>query len=280
MRPIAEMLKDNWLVSILLVCAAVAATTWKVSDEVFVKPRDFRIDVLQKQHETDEKQISQLQTKIDRKEKEIADSTKAALMPPSDNVKNHMQEPKPGELVVDFPWVDTASVPDLTVAAAPYLHGVGISVTELQPQQSEVVLKNNRNIYGGLAIIPTTSQNILTQISTDINGPASFTLVFASPCDNVSFTRPALYAATKSGVTHPAWSAHALDAQGRELSSQSEVLTRSFSDVPLRTYTLNAPGFEGIAAVRFDSDWRLDGKPFAGFRAILIERLTLIRRVK
>jgi hypothetical protein len=183
------------------------------------------------------------------------------------------------EVVVDFPSVDTASATDFTVAAAPYLHGVGISVTDLKPQQSEVVLKNNRGLYGGAAIIPTTSQNFLTQNTRDNDGIASFTLVFDKSCDSVSFTRPALYAATESGVTHPAWSAHALDAEGREVSSQSEALTISFSNVPSRTYTLNAPGFDGIAAIRFDSDWRLNGKPFAGFRAILIERLILIRHL-
>ena len=189
-----------------------------------------------------------------------------------------IEKPKANELVVEFPWVDTASAPGHVVAAAPYLHGVGISVTALKPQQSEVVLLNNRIIYEGEAVVPTTSQNILTQISSDNIGPASFTLAFSDPCDSVSFTRPALFAATTSGVTHPAWTAHALDAQGGELSSQSEALIRSSSEVPARTYTLNAPGFDGIAAVRFDSDWSLDGKPFAGFRAILIERLTLERR--
>jgi hypothetical protein len=35
--------------------------------------------------------------------------------------------------------------------------------------------------------------------------------------------------------------------------------------------------FDLIAALRFDSDPRLDGKPFAAFSAILIERLTLVR---
>ena len=107
------------------------------------------------------------------------------------------------------------------------------------------------------------------------NVPASFTLKFAEPSRSVSFTRPALYPATNSGITHPAWSAHALDADGVELSSQSEGLTRSFSDVPAARYVLRSPGFAPIAALRFDSDPRLNGIPFAGFSAILIERLTL-----
>jgi hypothetical protein len=40
---------------------------------------------------------------------------------------------------------------------------------------------------------------------------------------------------------------------------------------------LRAPAFELISALRFESDPRLNGQPFAGFSAILIERLTLVR---
>ena len=102
----------------------------------------------------------------------------------------------------------------------------------------------------------------------------------AQPARSASFTRPALYPATNSGITHPAWSVHALDADGNELSSQSEALTRSFVDVPAVQYVLRSPGFAPIAALRFESDPRLNGKPFAAFSAIMIERLTLVREPK
>jgi len=188
------------------------------------------------------------------------------------------------EVVVEFPEVDTSTTPGHTVAALPYLHRLGISVTDMQPATSEIVLINNRGLYQGAAVVPTTSQNLITQVNTG-NVPASFTLKFAQPARNVSFTRPALYPATESGVTHPAWSVHALDAQGQELSSQSEGLTRCWppagcKEVPAVVYVLRAPAFELIAALRFESDPRLDGKPFAAFSAIMIERLTLVREPK
>lgn len=211
-------------------------------------------------------------------EKQITDSTQAIMRAgPSGAVITRGLHAN--EVVVGFPWVDTASAPGKTVAAAPYLHGVGISIAGRNPPASEVVLLNNRVLYQGQAVKPTTSQNILTQVSTD-NGPASFTLTFSEPVATVRFVRPALYPATESGITHPAWSAHALDTTGRELSSQSEDLTRSFSDVPARTYTLTAPGSDGISAIRFESDPRLKGKPFAAFSAVLIEQLTMTRRDK
>ena len=183
------------------------------------------------------------------------------------------------EVVVEFPEVDTSTTPGHTVAAAPYLHRLGISVTDIEPSTAEIVLVNNRGLYQGAAVLPTSSQNLLTQVNTG-NVPASFTLKFARPARSISFTRPALYPATESGITHPGWSAHALDAEGRELSSQSEGLTRCWppagcKDVPAVVYALRAPAFELISALRFDSDPRLNGQPFAGFSAILIERLTL-----
>ena len=175
---------------------------------------------------------------------------------------------------MDFASVDTATAPGRYVAADPYLLDYGISVSDRVPQKSKVVIMNNLALYEGSSVHPTTSQNFLTQIDTD-NAPASFKLLLKQPCKSVSFTRPTLLAPTENGITHPAWSAHALDGEGRELSSQSEDLTRSFSNVPERIYTLTAPGFNRIAAIRFDSDPRLNGRPFSAFSAILIERVTM-----
>lgn len=142
------------------------------------------------------------------------------------------------------------------------------------------MLINNRVVYAGESVRPTTSQNLLTQFSTE-NLPASFTLVFSEPLDGVTFTRPALYAVSEHGITHPAWRAYALDAAGQELSSQSEGILSSYEDVPARTYSLRAPGLVGIVALRFESDPRdTDGVPFAAFSALLIERLTLIPRAE
>jgi hypothetical protein len=188
-----------------------------------------------------------------------------------------------GATVISFAEVDTGSAAPFIVSAAPYLKKAGISVVELQPAGSEVILINNRGLYEGKGVFPTASQNFLTQVNTK-NEPASFTLRLSTPAKSVTFMRPQLYPYTESGITHPAWSAHALDAANNELSSQSESLTRqmpsrdgkSEDDVPAQTYALRAPGFSPIVAVRFDSDPRLNGKPFAAFSTILIEQLTFV----
>ena len=46
------------------------------------------------------------------------------------------------------------------------------------------------------------------------------------------------------------------------------------TDVPQATVTIVAPSGKLIAAVRIDSDSRLNGKNFAGFNSVLIERFT------
>jgi hypothetical protein len=196
------------------------------------------------------------------------------LKSPSGVLAGSAQSP-PGDTTVDFSAYPVGKDP---VAARPYLNKYGISVDNMVPQESEIVLINNRGLYEGGGVLPSTSQIFLTQTGTG-NVPASYTLTFAKPVAHMSFTRPALYAATSSGVTHPAWKATALGSNGEELASQSETLLRKMKDpgddtVPARTVSLESVTFQGIAAVRFDSDPRLNGKPFAGFSTLLIERLS------
>jgi hypothetical protein len=181
------------------------------------------------------------------------------------------------DTVVDFSKIDTGGK---TVAARPYLKDYGISVVDVVPTTASMIIANNRAIYDGAAIRPTVSQNFLMQIDTG-NDPPSYTLRFDRPVDTFKFIRPQLFRDTESGVTHPAWTATALDANGKSLSSQSEALLRSHAvrvgDTSAQTYVLRSPGFEPIAAVRFESDFRLNGKPFAAFGALVIEQITLVR---
>ena len=192
------------------------------------------------------------------------------------------QPEDPKEVKLDFNKIDTLSAgPPYWVAAEPFLHAAPISmaVTAHVPDDSVIVFENNLGLYRGHAVAPTISQNFLTQVNIG-HGAASFTITFSEPVARVSFMVPKVYPDTASGVTFPAWTATALSASGQTLSSRSEQLVRRMpgSDFPAETYTLDAPGFDDIAAVRFDSDFRLNGVPFAGFPTILIEQITLERR--
>jgi hypothetical protein len=181
-----------------------------------------------------------------------------------------------GLINVDFSAGEKGQAPRYLVVADPYLRAnqIPISIDKREPPESAVVFVNNLGLYTGRAVAPTVSQNFLTQIETG-NVPASFTMRFAQPVQSVTFLVPKVYPATASGVTFPAWQAVALGPNGEKLGSVSEGLTRRFADVPARSHKLSAPAFEGIAAIRFESDPNLNGRPFAGFSTILIEQILI-----
>jgi hypothetical protein len=182
---------------------------------------------------------------------------------------------QPSEVEVNWADIDTPSAPGYKVAAAPRLHDYGISIKELIPQDSQLVFINNLGLYNGEGVNPSDTQNILRQVNTGTSACA-YTLEFSKPCFSVSFTIPAFFAETSSGVTHPAWKATAYDSEDNELDSHAEGLLRKFTNVPKEIVTLRAPGFTGISFVRFDSDYRLNGKPFAAFESLLIEKLSYV----
>jgi hypothetical protein len=179
-------------------------------------------------------------------------------------------------VILDFVRASTGENAEGT-DARPYLRQFGISVEQLVPEGSELIVTTDRTLYQGPQFVAGDAQIYLTQTKTG-NAPASFTLVFSEPLDSLRFTRPALYALTSSGMTNPAWSARALDAAGRQVSVQGEELARTFENVAEASYVLKAPGLVGISAVRFDSDPQLDGRPFAAVSTIMIKRLVLYRR--
>jgi hypothetical protein len=177
--------------------------------------------------------------------------------------------------VGDFEAVPTATAPDFIAAARPYLRqgAVSLGVRDVLPASSEIVFLNNRgrHLSHGLYAAPTLSQNFLTQINTG-NGAASFTLVLPAPMRRVHFLTPRLFPETASGVTSPAWTATALDAAGAVLQTHDRPLGREMTaDIPSRLVSLEAAGAQGIVAIRFDSDPRLGGRPFAATSALLIE---------
>lgn len=182
----------------------------------------------------------------------------------------------PTQLVFDFDRLDTSRPPAYEIAAAPFLHAgaIPVDIEALRPDTSRMVIRNNLGFYGGQALQPTVSQNFLTQTGIG-QGDCSFTLRFGKPVAAVTFRIPAIFPASPSGVTFPAWQATAFSTLGEELGAVSAALARKMADEPARDYTLRTPNFEPIAYVRFDSDFRLDGTPFAAFEAVVIERLEL-----
>lgn len=168
--------------------------------------------------------------------------------------------------------------PDYTIAAAPYLRRFGISISARSPGNSAVVIKSNIGLYGGEAADPTsTSEHFLTQENDPLTAPIGFTLSFDRPPAAIKLLRAGLWAATGSGVTHPAWHAQALDDAGAEVATVGEALLASYKTVPAQWHLLQPSDGKTIASLRIESDCRNSaGVPFAGFQAALIQEMQLV----
>jgi len=179
-------------------------------------------------------------------------------------------------VVLNFDSVMTEKSP-YELPATQYLADAGIRLLATT-YGSEVVIRNIWHSYKGAAIQTSSPPNVLTiaRRTPYSAEPIGFTLGFHKDLCEIDFSRPGLAVATQSGVTHPAWSAHAYDIHDKELASVSEELIRSWEFVPPKIFTLRG---KGIRSIRFESDYRavIGGKlqPFAAFDAALIDDLKL-----
>lgn len=188
---------------------------------------------------------------------------------------------------------------DKEIPAEDYLLPLGIRVSARTPAESSIVIIRSLDYYGGRAASGVAGQHFLTQQVPDKTVPNDFTLTFSRPPQRIGLLRAKLWAATGSGVTHPAWRAEALDAGGERISEVREDLLRALPDssherrlllldrgarvvgavddfVPAQLYVVGAQGKgQTVTSLRITSDYRLGGQPFAGSRSVLINELIL-----
>jgi hypothetical protein len=170
--------------------------------------------------------------------------------------------------------------PDYIIAAEAYLSRQGITVPMRSPDSSRMVITSSLGLYSGRAVERGRTEHFLTQQADGTTEPVSFTLAFARPPRRVGIYRAALWAATESGVTHPGWTAEAIDASGRVIDRKEETLFGNYKPIPGRLLTLDGGARGSIARVRIVSDYRARNRngelvPFAAFRAVLINELIL-----
>ncbi len=178
-----------------------------------------------------------------------------------------------------FSRADTLTAPDGEIPADDYLRNLGITIVDVEPAKSRVVVQNNRSLYEALAAQPTVSQNILRQVGSV---PCTYTLVFDVPVTSITIIRAELIPHSPSGVIHPKWTMSALDKRGRIRQQIGEPFIRqyfSLGRLPAQKFTVHAPYGEEIRALRIDGDLRdEEGVPRAAFASVLIEELVLTRR--
>ena len=188
---------------------------------------------------------------------------------------------------------------DKEIPAEDYLLPLGIRVSARTPADSSIVIIRSLDYYTGRAASGVAGQHFLTQQVADQTVPNDFTLTFERPPKRIGLLRAKLWAATGSGVTHPAWRAEALGANGEPLGAVSEDLLRALPDsahehrlllldrqarvigavddfVPAQLYVVSPQDAgQNIPSLRITSDYRLDGQPFAGSRSVLINEMIL-----
>jgi hypothetical protein len=175
---------------------------------------------------------------------------------------------------IDFK--DVSLPPGDTMAADAYLHHHGIAVSARFPADSSLVIVDSLGLYHGRAVDSSSIGRVLTQQIDGTVAPISFTLTFKEPPIRVGLRRAALFPATGSGVSHPAWTAVAFDAAGKRVASVAEPLLTAYHDIPAVRYSLHDGGRQ-IQSLLVTSDYRdAQGKPFAGFHAVLISGIELL----
>jgi hypothetical protein len=159
----------------------------------------------------------------------------------------HITVSNPGQTLIDFEAVDASQGPVGGSVLAGYLAGYGVGVSNVTASTS-VVVANDQNFGGGNVTRSSSGENFLTQVGA--NGAVSYTLVFSQPYASVSWIRTLLLAEA-TGVSAPAWRAHAFDASGNELAAVGESQFVSFTNIPAAPFTLLGPG---IASITFDAN--------------------------
>jgi hypothetical protein len=181
---------------------------------------------------------------------------------------------------ITFDGIDVPDDYDGLPAQA-FLFHQGIKISQIEPQFYNIILRSALSLYGGAMEDSVTRGNVLTQQPPppgDNTAPVSFSLALDMPVRALRITRAALWGKTGSGVTHPSWRAEAYDAAGTLVATVSEPLLGSYNTIPQKAFELRATGGEDIESVRITSDYRLNGKPFAGSHAVLIREIDLVLR--
>ena len=126
-------------------------------------------------------------------------------------------------------------------------------ITLIAPADQPLVLHDESEVYGGLAVAGARGGAVLVQ---EGGHPCQYTMQFDVAEVSVAFNRSYLKAGP-TGVTHPVWTATAYDASGRVLSQVGEARIASYQDVPAHRFTLTGAGITRI--VFWGDDHGVDG---------------------
>jgi hypothetical protein len=170
-------------------------------------------------------------------------------------------------VLVDFDGVDASAGTVGGAALSAYLGGFGITLSNAT--DPSVGISADANIYGGLAITPSSGQNALAMAGSAAV-TQSYRLTFSAALDQLQFDRVQLDTAP-SGIAFPQWTVQAFDVSDVLLGSVGEAAQSYFGpSAPAATFTLNG-GASGISYIVVSGN----ANNFAAFSNVVIDDLVL-----
>ena len=151
---------------------------------------------------------------------------------------------------VNFDAVNAVAGPVAGSVRDAYLAGYGITLSDMTPGRDVYIC--DQDYFGGPGYIKASSPpNTLQQwapASHDqehppfVSNPSSFRMNFASPLEQLGFTRVRWDGGAYSdGLTFPEWTVSAYNSSDVLLDSAHEGMGSSYSNVPSATFTLHGP---------------------------------------
>jgi hypothetical protein len=149
-------------------------------------------------------------------------------------------------------------------------------VTVRSDPADTLAVADDRDVYGGAAVdtalvwqafgIESAGSPYFHDLLVQSSGqaPVSFTLTFDRPVRLVRFVRAGLLGGL-SGITHPYWSATAVDSTGKTVATVREDMIMSYSAVPPQSFDLT--GRSPIAAITFTGN----NEHFAAFSNLVMQ---------
>jgi len=144
-----------------------------------------------------------------------------------------------------------------------YLAGYGITLSDITPGTDVYI--NDQSTSGW--INTSSPPNVLRQLF--LQGPQSYRMNFASPLEELGFTRSGVDGdAYPGGISYCEWTVSAYNSSDVLLGSAHEDMWFTYSDVPSAPFTLHGPDI-AYAVVASDNHY------YAGYPAVVLDDIVV-----
>ena len=173
---------------------------------------------------------------------------------------------------VNFDAVNAVAGPVAGGVRDAYLAGYGITLSDMTPGRDVYIC--DQDYFGGPGYIKASSpRNVLQQFAPAahnqefppfVSNPSSFRMNFASPLEQLGFTRVGVDGRIGEGLVFPEWTVSAYNSSGVQLGSAGESMWSTYQYVPPATFTLYGPDIAYAVVASNNYYW-------AAFGAVILD---------